>query len=93
MEKNKKKIIVVGILLTLLVMIGTSYAWWTTTATQSGINEIKSDCLELQIQDENDAISLPYAYPLTDEDAAKLKPFTFKVKNNCNTSVNYMKKC
>ncbi len=91
MEKNKKRkfLIVLGIILVLLLMVGTSYALWSTTAIQSGVNEIQSDCLSLTIENSENEINLTNAFPLTDEEAEKLTPYTFMIKNNCNTSVNY----
>ncbi len=70
-------------------MVGTSYAWWTTTAIQNGINQIESDCLNITIEDETNEISLEKAYPLTDEEAKELTPYTFTIKNNCKTKTNY----
>ena len=67
-----------------------SYAWWTNTASQQSINEIISDCLEVEITDrDNSAIHLEYAYPITDEEAVSLIPYRFVVKNKCNVIVNY----
>ncbi len=90
MEKSKKKkYLVVGMLFTVIVMIGSSFAWWTSTAEQQGMNQIQSDCLSLILENESDAIHLEKAYPITDEEAKELTPFTFKVENTCDTSINY----
>ena len=90
-KNNKKKIFVVmGILMLLGIVVGVSYAWWSSRATQTTINKISSDCLKIEIEDVNkSAISLEKAYPLTDEEAKKLTPYTFKVKNTCNLGVTY----
>ena len=90
-KNNKKKILVVmGILMLLGIVVGVSYAWWSSRATQTTINKISSDCLKIEIEDVNkSAISLEKAYPLTDEEAKKLTPYTFKVKNTCNLGVTY----
>lgn len=75
MKEHKKKIliIVVGILLIIGIGIGVSYAWWTHTISQEGINTIQSTCLEIALEDEN-SITLEKAYPITDEEAEKLPP-------------------
>lgn len=90
MKKNKKKILIImlGIIVGILVLIGASYAWWNTRITQKGVNTIKSDCLKLGLVDEN-PISLEKAYPITDEEAEKLTPYTFTIENVCNTSIVY----
>ncbi len=89
--KKKERVIysVVGGLLLLTLIIGSSFAWWTSTAEQSGINQITSTCLKVSLNEEKDAIHLEKAYPITDEEAQDLTPFTFKVENTCDTSINY----
>ncbi len=90
MEKSKKKkYLVIGMLFTIIVMIGSSFAWWTSTAEQQGMNQIQSDCLSLILENESDAIHLEKAYPITDEEAQKLTPYSFTIKNKCNTTLNF----
>lgn len=90
MKEHKKKIliIVVGILLIIGIGIGVSYAWWTHTVSQEGINTIQSTCLEIALEDEN-SITLEKAYPITDEEAEKLTPYTFTITNKCPTMIEY----
>lgn len=90
MKEHKKKIliIVVGILLIIGIGIGVSYAWWTHTISQEGINTIQSTCLEIALEDEN-SITLEKAYPITDEEAEKLPPYTFTITNKCPTMIEY----
>ena len=79
----------VGIIAGLLILVGTSYAWWTSTASQKGINEIGSTCIKVAIKNETGDIKLPNAYPLTDEQAEELTPYQFTVTNTCKTTVDY----
>ncbi len=89
-EKKKKILIGIGIFSIILLIVGVSYAWWTSTAVQQSINKITSDCLSLEIEDvNNSAINLEKAYPITDAEANLLTPYSFKIKNVCNNSSEY----
>ena len=87
-KRKKILIIVVGILLSIGIIIGVSYAWWSHVVHQEGINTIQSTCLEITLTDEN-PISLTNAYPITDAEARLLTPYTFTITNTCNTAVEY----
>ncbi len=89
--KNKRKIllIVIGLLLVGCISIGISYAWWSASITQESTNTIMSDCLNIDFIEDNDAIYLDNAFPLTDEEAKKLTPYQFTIKNTCNLTVAY----
>lgn len=91
MKENKKKvaIIVVVILLITGVVIGVSYAWWTSTAVQESVNKITSDCLELKIVEDKNEINLTSAYPVRDSEIGNLIPYEFTVQNTCNLDVEY----
>ncbi len=90
MKKSKIILILVKIIIVLGILIGISYAWWSAKVTQKTINKITSDCLRIEIEDiENSAINLEKAYPITDIEASHLKPYTFKIKNECNREVEY----
>ena len=87
---GKKKItLIVGILLVIGIIIGTSYAFWQITIVQESNNIIVSDCLDLTLSDVTNAISLEKAYPLTDEESENLIPYEFKITNTCNTTAYY----
>ncbi len=89
MKKRNKMYVMIGLAVTILVLVGTSYAWWTSTATQTGINEVQSSCIKVALQDEQNNITLQNAYPLTDEQAKDLTPYQFTITNTCNTIVDY----
>ncbi len=92
MKKRNKMYVMIGLAVTILVLVGTSYAWWTTTAMQHGINEITSSCLKLSLTEEQNDIYLEKAYPITDEEAKSLTPYSFTLQNVCDTNVNYIVK-
>ncbi len=87
-EEKKTILIILGILL-VLAIIGTSYAWWTTSAFQTGENAIISNCLKLHIVDETHAIHLKNAFPISDEEGERLEPYTFTVENECDIPADY----
>ena len=91
MEKLKKnrKWISLGVLGLLIITLGVSYAYWRLTITQTGTNEIASSCFDITLTNEQNEISLLKAAPISDEDGKKLTPFTFTIKNNCDTVASY----
>lgn len=89
MSMEKKIIISFSVLCVLVMCIGGSYAYWSTNVSQKTVNKITSDCLKLSLINESSAIHLEHAYPLTDEEANLLTPYTFTIENTCNTIVDY----
>ncbi len=88
-EQSRKKIIVgIGAVL-LLIVIGTSYAFWQINRVQESSNVIISDCLNLTLSDTTNAISLEKVMPITDEEANNLIPYEFKITNTCNTTAYF----
>ncbi len=91
MTKEKKKTIIIGIshIVAIIVVIGVSYAYWTSQASQKTINRLNTNCLEVNIEDEANNISLLKEFPITDKEAESLTPFTFKIHNTCNVDATY----
>ena len=87
--KNNKKAIVLLILILFMVCIGISYAYWFLTHTQSGSNQVVTDCFDIEFVEETDAITLSKAYPMTDQEGSSLTPYTFKISNKCAAYVSY----
>ena len=86
---NKKKVLLflssIGIL---LFVIGISYAYWSLTLTQTENNVVMSDCFEIEFIEGN-AINLSKAYPVSDEEGLQNVPYTFTIKNICDSSAKY----
>ena len=87
--KENKKAIVLLILILFMVCIGISYAYWFLTHTQSGSNQVVTDCFDIEFVEETDAITLSKAYPMTDQEGSSLTPYTFKISNKCAAYVSY----
>ncbi len=83
--KDKKKVkIYYGLLITLIIFAGVSYAWFRLTKTQENKNVIGTrSCLDATLTEETSNIVLDDAFPISDEDGMKQTPFTFTLKNNC----------
>lgn len=88
-RKKKIGLLIALILLIVVIVIGTSYAFWRVNKTQQTSNRIKTDCLDIELSDVTDAISLEKTYPISDEEAKSLTPYEFKIKNTCNTKESY----
>ncbi len=88
--KQKKKAIMIAIiiLLVLSVAIGISYAYWVLNLNQDSKNIVSTKCLNITFT-EGDAINIQKIYPMDDEYGAKLTPYTFTLKNECNDKANY----
>ena len=98
--KNRYKIslLVIAILLAFSMTVGTSYAFWTTTVTQTKQNEVTTGCLEIELNDvELDEsgnsistnINLTNAYPMSDAKGLTTEPYSLTIKNTCSINANY----
>ena len=88
-QKKKRKLsIYYGLLVTVLCIIGVSFAWFRLYLSQTENNTIASrTCFNTTLTEDTSRISLTDAFPITDEDGLKQTPFTFTIKNNCNSYV------
>ena len=88
MEDKKKIKIYYGLLITLFVFMGVSYAWFRLKLTQTNSNVIGTrTCLDTSLTEKTSKITLSDAFPISDEDGLKQTPFTFTLKNNCDSYV------
>ena len=72
-----------------LSIIGVSYAYWRFTYIGEKTNNATSGCFNIELTDQKDEINLTNAYPITDEEGLKLKPFSFTLKNTCSIFAHY----
>ena len=88
MEDKTKIKIYYGLLITLVVFMGVSYAWFRLKLTQTNSNVIGTrTCLDASLTEDTSKITLSDAFPISDEDGLKQTPFTFTLKNNCDSYV------
>ena len=87
-KKKRKLSIYYGLLVTIICIIGVSFAWFRLYLSQTENNTIASrTCFNTTLTEDTSKISLTDAFPITDEDGLKQTPFTFTIKNNCNSYV------
>ncbi len=88
----KKDIMFVGVSICLLILlgIGLSYSMWNMRVSQDTDNVISTtDCFDITLANQSNAIKLDNAYPIIDTKGKTLTPFTFSIKNVCDTAVAY----
>ena len=87
-KEKKKRTILYGLLVTVLVLIGVTYAYYRITKTQTNSNVIGiRTCLDTTLTEETSEIVLSDAFPISDEDGLKQSPFTFTLTNNCDSYI------
>ena len=87
-NKRKRLKLYYGLLITAIYIIGVSFAWFRLYLSQNEDNTLASrTCFNTTLTEDTSKISLTDAFPITDEDGLKQTPFTFTLKNNCNSYV------
>ena len=83
-DKNKIKVFS-SLLISVLLVIGVSFAIFQNFARQSGTNNLgATNCFSVTFEGVNNAINLANDYPIPDSEGLEREPYTFKVTNNCN---------
>ena len=86
--KENKKAILILILLLMMICVGISYAYWQLTLQQEEANLVNTGCFEIVFTEQND-IQLEKAYPMKDNEASSLTPYTFTIENTCDSPASY----
>jgi len=88
MDKKKKYVIGLSVIVVALVAIGISYAYWMMTFTQPEKNVVTLDCFKVTFTGEND-INLINAYPMQDDELydfyKNATPYHFTITNVCES--------
>ena len=89
--ENKKRLTLclIAILLTVVILLGVSYALWVNTHEQTNYNLIESGCFDIEFSETGQDILLENAFPMTDEEGLELEPYSFKLENKCQTIAKY----
>ncbi len=92
-------LLIIAILITITVSLGSSYAFWYYGSTQGESNNVVVGCFNVTFKDrfdENDAIrsrdiNLLNTYPVSDEKGISFMsvPYTIVIKNVCDVDSNY----
>ena len=91
MEEKKRvgnsKLLITALVLTLVVILGTTYAWFRITKNSDTINKIKAGNLELTLDDStSNGIKLVKALPMSYQQGIKTEEYTFTLTNKSSTS-------
>ena len=88
-DKKKKKLkIYYSLLITVICIIGVSFAWFRLYLSQNEDNSLASrTCFNTTLTEDTSKIEITDAFPISDEDGLKQTPFTFTLKNNCSSYV------
>ena len=90
MNNKKKLCILTGIGMTLIIVLGVTYAWLTQVLYGTKVNRIKTGTLDLVLDDEtSNGINLEYAVPQSDSQGLANTSYTFKVINNGTITAEY----
>ena len=87
-NKNKKLLILVGILLVILVALGITYAYLRTTLEGQKDYVIRAGSLDL-ILNEGNELTLEKQIPIEDSEGMTLDGFSFSLTNKGNIATDY----
>ena len=89
MKNKTKQKIYVGLLLTVVMVMGLSYAYFFLRKEQTNSNVIGTrSCLDTSLTEDTSEIILTDAFPISDERGLTKDPFTFTLTNNCDSYVD-----
>ena len=78
----------VGVIGLLCIVVGTSYALFSSSFKGTKVNKIKSSCLMVKMSDEG-PLSIMNALPVTDDEALMGNSYAFSIANTCTAEANY----
>lgn len=87
-NKRKKLKLYYELLITVICIIGVSFAWFRLFLSQNEDNTLASrKCFSTTLTEDTSKIELTDAFPITDVKGLKQTPFTFTLKNNCSSYI------
>ena len=72
-----------------VAFMGLSYAYWYIRNIQDTTSNATTGCFQVELINQSGEINLENAYPITDEEGLKLKPFSFTIHNTCSIFAHY----
>ena len=86
-NKSNEKLLMIAFILTLVVIIGTTYAWLRLTKNSDVVNKITAGSLELTLDDTtSEGIKLIKEVPRSYRQGMTTKEYTFTLTNKSSTS-------
>ena len=87
--KIRLSVMMLSLLGFLLILSGSSYAYFTTVQEQEGTNVVKAGELELTLKDEGNLLSLTSAFPVSDEVGLASDGYSFTIENTGSLPATY----
>ncbi len=86
---------ILTIMILVTITIGTSYSYYSIASTQENPNILNATCFDISFNEGSSSINLGATYPMSDDRANSLSPYTFTLTNTCTTEnatdpVNYV---
>lgn len=85
---------VLAIMILVTITVGTSYSYYSISDVQENPNTLTSTCFNVTYSDTgSNSINLENTYPMSEEKAMTLTPYTFTITNTCsagNQTANYI---
>ena len=90
MSKNNKKLLIIVLVLTLVLIVGATYAWLRLTKSSNTVNKITAGNLDLILDDTtSEGIKLEKAVPISDAEGEKGTEYIFTLENKGTIDLNY----
>lgn len=86
--KHKIALLVIGILLVVSLLVGSSYALWVFNVSQESTNVLVSDCFEITFTEGSQAIHLTNTFPMKDSKGVYTTPYEFTLRNICGQAAD-----
>ena len=87
-KKSKRILLLLGIVISVLLVVGVSYAVWRLYLSQTNTSKLLSTCFQMELTDQDD-INLENSYPITDSEGKSLTPYKFTITNKCDGNAAY----
>mgnify|MGYP004665242855 FL=1 len=87
-KKSKRILLLLGVLISVLLVVGVSYAVWRLYLSQTNTSKLLSTCFQMELTDQDD-INLENSYPITDTEGKSLTPYQFTITNKCDGNAAY----
>ena len=81
-------LMIIGIMLSISLLVGVSYALWSNTHVQEGQGVVESGCFSTDFSEVN-SISLNNSYPISDSKGMSTTPYQFTITNTCTVDAKY----
>ena len=81
-------LMIIGIMLSISLLVGVSYALWSNTHIQENGSLVESGCFSTDFSEVN-SISLSNSYPISDDKGMSSTPYQFTITNTCTVDAKY----